>query len=399
MSHRSLPNTDVPAEPIEVTIEKILPKGLGLAFARGLTLLVSLASPGDRLRVRIREIKGNTAFAEIEEVLERGPNRTDPPCPYFGVCGGCDFQQMDYRTQVASKVDIIKDALKRIGRLEFKEINAIPSPREFTYRSRAQWHIDRRLRRIGYYQRNSNYVVDIDVCPKLTEDLQAGFQSFKNSIDWEDLPADKIHVDACVGDSGTVSVHSGQLPLRTDEVRFTSQHNVYFYSARSFFQGNHFLVGDLIAAAVGGAQGQTALDLYSGVGLFTLPLARRFKEVRSIEGNPDSVDFAEKNARRAGLRNISFIRRFVGHSMKEMPDAKFDLVLLDPPRSGTEKGVIQAIIKLYPKQVSYVACDPSILARDLRRLVDGGYKIDAITAIDLFPQTHHVETVARLSQV
>ena len=153
----------------------------------------------------------------------------------------------------------------------------------------------------------------------------------------------------------------------------------------------------LLDAALNGASGERALDLYCGVGLFTLPMAKAFGQVIGVEGNERAVEFAKRNVANAGLSNASFAAEGVGDFLAGYELADTDFVLLDPPRAGTEKNVINRIIRLRPKNVSYVACDPSILARDLRRLVDGGYAIDSITAIDLFPQTHHVETVARLS--
>jgi 23S rRNA (uracil1939-C5)-methyltransferase len=147
---------------------------------------------------------------------------------------------------------------------------------------------------------------------------------------------------------------------------------------------------------LGEAVGEHALDLYSGVGLFTLPLARRFKRVTAVEDYAPAVEFAIENIAKAGLSNVEVVRKPVGNFLAEGRRAKIDFVLLDPPRSGTEKKTILDLIKLRPKIVSYVSCDPSVLARDLRRFLDGGYRIDSITAIDLFPQTHHVETVVRL---
>jgi 23S rRNA (uracil1939-C5)-methyltransferase len=129
-----------------------------------------------------------------------------------------------------------------------------------------------------------------------------------------------------------------------------------------------------------------------------LPLARKFTRVTGVEEHSGAVDFAENNARSAGLSNIDLVRSSVrGFLSGELPE-EVDLVLLDPPRAGTEKVVIENIIKIGPEHVSYVSCEPSVLARDLRRFADGGYSIDSITAIDLFPQTHHVETVVRLSK-
>jgi 23S rRNA (uracil1939-C5)-methyltransferase len=154
---------------IEVEIVKIVPRGFGLAFVEGLTVFVALGVAGDRVVVRLAEIKGKTAFAEIERIVTPSPQRITPPCPYVGRCGGCDFQQMTYAAQLEAKVGIIRDNLHRIGKIDYdREIDVIPSPQEFGYRLRAQWHLDGSTREIGYYERNSRNLIAIEHCPILT---------------------------------------------------------------------------------------------------------------------------------------------------------------------------------------------------------------------------------------
>ena len=164
-----------------------------------------------------------------------------------------------------------------------------------------------------------------------------------------------------------------------------------------FFRATRFLIDKLIETAIGETIGDTALDLYSGVGLFTSPLARRFKRVTAVEEYGAAVDFARKNA--SSFDNIKIVEKPVGRFLAEYSKHNVDFALLDPPRSGTEKKTVLDLIRIRPRVVSYVSCDPSVLARDLRRFRDGGYHVDSITAIDLFPQTHHVETVVRFSSV
>src|SRR5438876_10020761 len=144
---------------MEVTIERIMPGGLGLAHAEGKTLMVALAAPGDRLRVRVDRVKGNVGFASIIEVIEPSPVRTAPPCPYFGRCGGCDFQQLTYEAQLAAKIDIIRDCLHRIARLENPpDIAVHASPKDWHYRARATWQVDLEQESVGYYERASRRV-------------------------------------------------------------------------------------------------------------------------------------------------------------------------------------------------------------------------------------------------
>jgi len=382
---------------IEVTVKKIVPQGFGLAFVENLTVFVPLSAAGDTLHVRINQLKGKTAFAEIGAVIEPSPLRVEPPCPYFGKCGGCDFQQMNYEAQLDAKVGIIRDCLQRIGKINFEnEIPIIASPKEFGYRSRAQWHLETRQKKLGYFKRNSYEIIDIEQCPKLVPELNNAIEGLRKNLNWGTFWSERAGIEAAAGDNGSVSIYSPDITESVEEISYTANSERYFYSAESFFQGNQFLIGQLVETAVKDAAAETALDLYCGVGLFTLPLARKFAQVIGVEDNALALDFAEKNAENARLENVRFVRDGVGNFLAGHNLENTDFVLLDPPRAGPEKAAILNIIKLKPKQVSYVSCEPSILARDLRIFLDGGYAIDSITALDLFPQTHHVETVVRL---
>lgn len=388
-----------PGDRLNVKIEKIVPNGYGLSFAEGLTVFTGLAAAGDELVVEIRQLKHNTAFAEIVEVVTPSLDRVEAPCVYFGACGGCDFQQLNYQAQLDAKLAIIRDSLTRIGKLErYPDIEMVPSPQQFDYRLRAQWHVNRPDKKIGYYRRNSHDLVDIERCLVLAPELEDLLENTRRTLDWDAIWSDKTQIDAALGDDGSVSLFSPEFSQNAASVSYSAYGERFFYSAQSFFQGNRFLVNELIKRAVGGAEGKNALDLYSGVGLFTLPLARHFKKVIGVEDNDQAVDFAEKNAEAAGLENVDFVRRSVRHYLNEKLPENTDFLLLDPPRAGAENDTIQNILKIGAKQISYVSCEPSILARDLRKFLEGGYLIDSITALDLFPQTHHVETVVRLSR-
>jgi len=384
---------------LTVDISKIVPRGLGLGFASGSTFFVALAAPGDRVAVRVTEVKGNAAFGEIEEVITPSARRIKPPCPYFGTCGGCDFQQMDYEAQVEAKVGIIQDCLHRIGKIDYEgELDVIRSPLEFGYRTRAQWHADINEHTIGYYRRSSHDVVDIEQCPIASPVLNQTLKELRDTIEWGTIWGNRIAIEAANGDDGSVSIYSSELTIPTQEITVAAAGERFDYSAKSFFQGNRSIVEQLVNAAVEGASGETAIDLYSGVGLFTLPLARKFKKVDAIEENLEAVDFAERNAKRAELTNASFVRGKVDSFVREAASASADFILLDPPRAGGSKDTIRNIARVAATEISYVSCEPSILARDLRWLIDWGWSIERITAIDMFPQTHHVETVVRLKR-
>lgn len=379
-------------------MRKIVPRGFGLAFADGLTVFVPLAAPRDTLRVKINELRGKTAFAEIEQVLEPSPSRIAPACEYYGTCGGCDLQHLSYQAQLDAKVEIIKDALRRIGKLDIdRDISIVKSPRPFGYRSRAQWHLDTRSRKIGYVRRGSHEVVDVGRCPILDPVLEETLVELRADLDWESFWREKSVIEAAVGADEKISLSSRDL-AEPEPVSFEAAGERFTFDAASFFQGNSSLVDRLVEVAIAGAEGQHALDLYCGVGLFALPLARKFNNVSGVEASEHAVRFAIRNARDAGIENARFFRSGAGEFLSTRNVGPADFVLLDPPRSGTERGVIDGILRLRPGNISYVSCDPAMLARDLRVLADGGYDVDSITALDLFPQTHHVETVVRMSR-
>jgi 23S rRNA (uracil1939-C5)-methyltransferase len=381
---------------LEVEVERILPGGMGLAHAGGKTVFVSLAAPGDRLRVRVEREQGNVLFASIEEIVAPSPLRIEPPCPYFGRCGGCDFQQLTYEAQLVAKAEIIRDCLHRIARLEsVPDFVVTPSPDNWRYRMRAMWQIDREQRAIGYYERGSRRVCDVVDCAVLRPALQEKLEEVR-ATEWRRVPEGLKHLDVVQGENG-VSFAPAFAGFHTSELSLTVRGEVYHFNAETFFQINPSLLGPLIDFALGDALGESVLDLYCGVGLFTLPLARRFKSVTAVESNSAAVRFARRNLQQAALTNARVITATVTDWFRNKPVGPVDFVLLDPPRAGAESAVIKGIIDLRPAAIAYVSCDPATLARDLKKLMAGGYAIDSMAAFDLFPQTHHVETVVRLS--
>jgi len=423
---------------MELTIERILPGGFGLAHAEGKTVMVSLAAPGDRLRVQIDREKGTVCFASIIEIIEPSPHRIEPPCPYFGRCGGCDFQQLTYQAQLESKVEIIKDCLHRIAKLEnIPPFRITAAPDEWRYRSRAQWQYDAVEKRLGYYEGGSRRVCDVAECAVLAPELQKELENLRQQMQEDSLPAAARYFRAVAGDDGvaispglrnpTPGSPAGQpggggavregAPRR---IQRTINSQSYQLDAESFFQTNEHLLPELIAAALGAVSGDMAVELYSGVGLFTLPLARRFKRVIAVEDNKDAARFARRNLANASLTNTEVETADVGtwldlecggltplspRTVRTTPMKKrrqagalqIDFLLLDPPRTGAQSRVIDGILQLKPKRICYVSCDPATLARDLRKIIAGGYSLDSLAAFDMFPQTHHVETIAQLT--
>lgn len=381
----------------EVDIERILPGGYGLAHAEGKTIFVSLAAPGDRVKVRVDRQQGNVLFASIEEILVPSTDRVEPPCPYFGRCGGCDFQQLTYEKQLAAKAEIIRDCLQRIARMEsVPEIFVTPSPRDWRYRMRAMWQIDEEQRTIGYYERGSRRVCDVADCAVLVPELQQTLERVRGT-EWHEFPPGVKHLDVVAGENG-VSLAPPFAEFETVESSLAIGDERYSYNAEAFFQVNTGLLPPLLEFALRDVSGEVAIDLYCGVGLFTLPLARRFKQVIGVESNPNATRFARRNLQQARLENARVINAGVADWIKSSAarSTGVDFVLLDPPRAGAESVVIKQLIDFRAPRICYVSCDPATLARDLRKLIAGGYVIESLAAFDLFPQTHHVETVVRL---
>jgi 23S rRNA (uracil1939-C5)-methyltransferase len=394
--------TDAPLrvdDVIEVEVERIVPGGAGLAHAQGRTLFIALAAPGDRLRVRIERVKGAVAFASIVELLAPGPARVEPPCPYFGRCGGCDFQQLTYEAQLAAKVEIIRDCLRRIAHIEPPaDIPITPSPAVWHYRARARWQHDDAGRRLGYYELASHRVCDVAACPVVVPEVEATLERLRATLKAGALPQ-AAEFQAVAGDDGVALTPPLESADAHERLRIIAGER-YRFDADCFFQINHTLLAQLIHAGIGDARGNTALDLYCGVGLFTLPLARRFAHVTGVEANAHAARFARSNLADAQLTNAHIetapTGQWLARNARQL--APVSLVLLDPPRAGADAETIKGILTLNPQKITYVSCDPATLARDLRSLTAGGYFINSLVAFDMFPQTHHVETVVHLTR-
>jgi 23S rRNA (uracil1939-C5)-methyltransferase len=390
---------DEPLKTLEVEIERILPGGVGLAHAEGLTLFVSLAAPRDVVCVEIECVRGKVAFASIKEIIKPSPVRVAPPCPYFGRCGGCDFQQLNYEAQLKTKVEIIRDCLHRIGHIENpSEIKIHPSPNQWRYRARANWQFDPQTKRLGYFERGSNRVCDVESCAVLVPELQKTLEALRAQVADDSFRPERRDFEAVAG-AESVSLFPPFADFQTSAVSRSIGKEIYYLNADTFFQTNHELLESLVTEAIGDIDGKTAIDLYCGVGLFTLPLARSFKQVVGVEASATASLFAQRNLQHAQLSNAQIVTSRVGDWLRNnsVSFAAVDFLLLDPPRSGAENSVVGGIVAMRPGRISYVSCDPATLARDLKKLVAVGYSLDSVTAFDMFPQTNHVETIARLS--
>ena len=386
---------------IDVTTERLAYGGDAVARHDGLAVFVPFAAPGERLRVRITERKKNFARGIIDRILEPSPSRREPRCQYFGDCGGCQLQHITYEAQLESKIGFVRDALERIGRIDWPHKIDIRHDAEFGYRSRAQVKIDRSAGRVGFNRAASNSVCDVTGCPILVPELDEALRTLwstlgHTTVDNERLP-NRLQVEMAAGESG-VSFEPALAGLPERLLQRTVKGANYAFSPSTFFQGNPSLLEGLVNEALGEIAGDLAIDLYAGVGLFTIQLARRFSRVIGVEVDTASTKFALENIGANQISNVEFHNIAADVWLKNFVDTnppQPDLLLLDPPRSGAAESIDRVIV-LKPKHITYVSCDPATLSRDLRRLLDSGYELTGITAIDLFPQTYHVETVATL---
>ncbi|MDF3038300.1 MAG: rlmCD 2 [Thermomicrobiales bacterium] len=391
----------------DTVVERIVPGGFGLGYGGGRTLFVSRAAPGDRLRVRIDREQGRVAHASIVEVLEPGPDRVPEAYPLLSRCGA-DFQHLRYDAQLAAKSAMIGDSLRRIGGIELADPVAVsPSSETWQYRARAEWRHDPAQAALGYLESGTHRVIDLPDDPFVVPALGERFGQLRERLAAGRLPEWATELRAAAGDDGISFAPPLELPQPLP-VHATVAGERYEYDADCFFQVNPFVLDGLVAEALRlapdpgapSANSRLAIDLYCGVGLFTVPLARRFERVVGVEGQPRAAEFAQRNAAAANLRNVQLqvasVERWLDGAHRSFGRAPF--VLLDPPRTGLPAHGLRVLPRLRAARITYVSCDPSTLARDLKGLINSGYTLVSVTAFDMFPQTHHVEIVAHLER-
>ncbi len=396
MSGRSERRRAAPAEVIELSIDALAAGGDGLGHAPdGRVVFVPFTAPGDRVRVAIGARRARWMRGEVVELLAPGPGRTDPLCPVFGTCGGCDWQHLAYETQLEAKRTILRDAIERIARLRVpKGFAFLPSPRPYAYRSRARVAAERG--RVGFRRRRSHAVCAAARCPVLVPALDDPLARLaahppEPSGEWE----------LTAGSAGSTCL--ARVPARDSgewvEVEVLGER--LRVSAGTFLQANEPLRDPLAEAVVEAAGfGALCLELHAGAGLFTLPLARRFARVVAVEAHPGAVADLEENLSSAGLGEVEIVPQSAAHALEggALLGLRPEVIVLDPPRTGLEDSVREALPRLGARRIVYVSCDPATLARDLGGLADAGYALAGLQGFDLFPQTAHVEALAALER-
>lgn len=361
--------------------------------------MVPFVLPGETANIgRIHK-----AHAPLVGLINPSAERVTPPCPLFTRCGGCHYQHAPYEFQLARKVEILREQLQRVGKIAFDgEIQVVSGP-PLGYRNRAQFHIADG--KIGFLEAGSHTLAPIEgECATASPRLNQALASLRDKLSDPRFPRfvkavevftneTQIQVNAIDAERAVARRFYDWLES-TVALDYETSVGTFRVSPKSFFQVNRFLIDALVQTAIGGQSGGTALDLYAGAGLFALPLAKQFSRVTAVEGGSAAAHDLAFNAQRAGVTVDSQYDRV--EDFLERLEATPDFVLADPPRAGLGQGVVYNLKRLAPPRVTIVSCDPATLARDLAAMPE--YKIEALTLVDLFPQTYHMETVVQLAR-
>lgn len=380
-------------------------------------VFIPFGLPGERVRVRLTEEKRNFARGELVEILEASPKRITPRCVHFGECGGCHYQNLSYEDQLKAKTEILRDQLTRIGKIENPPVQEmVPSPSPWNYRNHVQFHLtdDGKL---GYVRASTATVFAIQEChlpegsinqlwPQLEFEPQTEIErvSLRSGADEELMMVlesespepPELEIEAGISIAHVFEENTVVI-AGSDNVIIRVLDRDFRVSAASFFQVNTAMAEKMVQHLLTNlpiSSNATLLDVYCGAGLFSAFFASKFERVIGIESSPSSCEDFTFN-----LDEFESVELYEGLAEEILPGLVSRIknptyVIVDPPRSGLDKQVVDELVKLQPQVIAYVSCDPSTLARDAARLISGGYKLKQVTPFDLFPQTFHIESIS-----
>lgn len=436
-----------------VYIEKLAFGGQGIGkLPGGKKVFVYGAYPGELVEVKIISEKKDYSIGEVENIIEKIPERRVPKCPYFRKCGGCDFLDLNYEKQLQFKEEILKDQLIRIAKISDEIVEEIQESKdEYEYRLKMEFTFDYINQTIlGLKMKNSNKIVKVEKCllaPKsfskildivpemvdlykipvyknrngILKHLVLRYSPTENSImsifvsKTENFPNRKELANALLKKAPFISsvIHvmnsNDKIVLRgpykvlkgEGVINYEFDWEKFQVPPTAFFQNNYFVTGKMIEYLTKGLNlegTETVLDLYSGLGTFSMRLAALSKFVLAVEANHVSVKAGKANANINNLKNIKFVESDVEDFLMANEN-RFDIVVADPPRSGLGSMVISKILEMKPLKIGYISCNPSTLARDLKLFVESGeYEIEVIKPFDMFPQTYHVESIVLIKR-
>ena len=373
--------------------------GEAMADFDGYNVFVAGGIPGERVVAEVVKVHRKYVSAKVVDVLEASPDRVEPPCPYYGECTGCQWQHLSYDAQLKTKHEKVTDALQRVGELADPPVSEVrPSPDQLGYRNHARFTINRDGA-LGFINRETRQFVRIDKCLLMHQgvnDLLEELQDHCGETTQLSIRAGKYSGDFLIQ---PYLVHP-EIGVLTGQKRYTESvaGQDFLVSSPSFFQVNveqAAAAADVVRDRLHLTAADVLLDAYTGVGTFAILLAPSVKRVIAVEESSAAVADAKQNA--GDLQNLEFVLGRTEDVLRNLP-VKPDVVVLDPPRSGCQPRALESLIEMAPSRVAYVSCDAETLGRDLKILCQGGYRLDEIAPLDMFPQTHHVECVALLSR-
>lgn len=413
---------------LEIRIDKLSYGGAGVGRVDGKVVFVDGGVPGDIVKIKTMQEKGSYNMAVIEEFIVRSEERVQPECKFFTDCGGCNWQDVNYKTQLREKQQIVSDSLIRIGKIAEFDLDEIAgSPKAYGYRNRVLLTVFRENDeyKIGYFEEGSDQNVSIDRCVIASEEINDVISILLNYINENKtliIPFDKIYLLS--GDKNvsisflqsektyksesqeTIQTIIEYLEKNLKDIRLDHKLEFEFMgyqftsSSYVFNQANYEINEEIINTIAGWIEPiekRNLLDLYCGIGNFSITLSGFFKNIVGVDSNGDSIKLAKRNSDSNDLVNVKFVQdkcRSYLAKLKEAPD----VLLVDPPRNGM-KDLLGHIDKIKPRNIIYISCNPSTFARDIKTLTESNYKIKRIKPFDMFPQTYHVEIASWLELI
>lgn len=405
------------------TLKAELPVYGGYVISRdGKVVFIKGAIPGEVVKVTTRENKKDYSIASVTNIIEPSPFRIQPACKLFGICGGCHLQYIAYEKQVSLKEEILTDTLKRTGGVELQLMPSL-TDKEFGYRHRGQFKISQEGH-IGFYREGTREVVSVEECPVMADEINKALHSLQTvnlkgarelviisgdttvALVKGMITEDTVEKMLKAGLSG-IALDNGD-SFGKDYITFDLNGLKYSLTPWSFFQSHWQLnrkVVELVTDKLSPLEDKRILDLYSGAGNFSLPLASKAKEVIAVEENRYSIEDGQRNAGLNNIKNCSFIQTSLEENPKAHKNQKgakklwedhYDIVVIDPPRPGLTSGCLNRILEGRSKKLVYISCNPATLARDLKKMKDS-YEIEGVHMVDFFPNTYHIEAIAFLN--
>ncbi|QKN80675.1 23S rRNA (uracil(1939)-C(5))-methyltransferase RlmD [Scandinavium goeteborgense] len=418
-------------EIITVTVSDLDPFGQGVARHNGKTLFINGLLPGESAEIRITEDKKQYARGQVKRRLNDSLEREKPRCPHFGVCGGCQQQHASVALQQRSKQAALARMMKH-------DVDEVLSASPWGYRRRARLSVNYQPKaqhlQMGFRKAGSNDIVEVTQCPVLVPTLEALLPAVRDCLASLSAVRHLGHVELVQADNGPLMVlrhnaplsaadkakleqfsHSHQLALwlapQSDSIEHVNGELPWYssdglrltFSPRDFIQVNDGVNQRMVETALAWLDVQPqdrVLDLFCGMGNFTLPLAKRAASVVGVEGVPALVEKGQQNAVQNNLHNVTFFHENLEEDVTQQAWAQngFDKILLDPARAGAP-GVMQHVVKLAPARVVYVSCNPATLARDSEVLLAAGYQIQRLAMLDMFPHTGHLESMVLFEHI